>query len=47
MSTAVTVSCERLELKLTAALTPNYVKAIDLSDGCGSKFEITVVSEYV
>ena len=37
---------EHLEAKIKQNLEDvSYVKAVDLSDGCGSKFEITVVSE--
>jgi len=35
----------RIEEKLRVSLNAIYVKAEDLSDGCGSKFEIIVVSE--
>ena len=39
------VTCEELEAKIrTQMLNVDYVKAVDLSDGCGAKFEVTVVS---
>ncbi|RYH05135.1 BolA family transcriptional regulator [archaeon] len=40
-----TITAELLESKVRESI-PNveYVKAVDLSDGCGSKFEIEVVS---
>ncbi len=42
----VVISTDQLEQKIKDALEDvPYIKAIDLSDGCGSKFEITVVSE--
>eukprot|EP01031_Cornospumella_fuschlensis_P038782 gene38783-47160_t len=39
------ITSELLELRVREGI-PNveYVKAVDLSDGCGSKFEIEVVS---
>lgn len=40
------VTPEQLEVKLTEALAPDFVQAVDCSDGCGQKFEITVVSRY-
>ncbi len=43
---SVVISPEQLEAKIKENIPDvSYVKAIDLSDGCGSKFEITVVSE--
>jgi stress-induced morphogen len=42
---AIIIQPEALEEKIRTKV-PNcsYVKVIDLSDGCGSKFDITVVS---
>ena len=38
-------TAEQLENKIREALEScDYVKAVDESDGCGSKFEITIVS---
>ena len=34
-----------LEDKIKNVLSATYVRADDMSDGCGSKFEIIVVSE--
>ena len=40
-----TITAELLELKIKAGLTSvEYVKAEDQSDGCGSKFEIEIIS---
>ena len=44
--TEAVITPEQLETKLTEALAPDFVQAIDCSDGCGQKFEITVVSRY-
>lgn len=38
------VSPPQIEGKLTAALGATHVQATDLSDGCGAKFEVVVVS---
>lgn len=34
-----------LEASLRAAIPVQYIKAVDQSDGCGGKFEITIVSK--
>mmetsp|Transcript_20266 Transcript_20266/g.20385 ORF Transcript_20266/g.20385 Transcript_20266/m.20385 type:complete len:105 (-) Transcript_20266:50-364(-) len=39
------VSVSQLESKISIALNPLFVRATDLSDGCGSKFQIVIVSE--
>jgi stress-induced morphogen len=38
---------EQLEAKIREGLGGNveYIKAVDLSDGCGAKFEIEIISE--
>lgn len=38
------VTPERIETKLKEALGATHVQASDLSDGCGAKFEVLVVS---
>ena len=40
----VQVSSEELEAKLKLALNAEYCKVFDESDGCGSKFIVTLVS---
>jgi stress-induced morphogen len=40
-----TYNAEQLEAAIKAGLTScDHVAAVDESDGCGSKFEITIVS---
>ncbi len=40
-----TITAEMLEAKLNAGLSSvEYIKAVDQSDGCGSKFEIEIIS---
>jgi stress-induced morphogen len=41
---AAVVTPEELEAKLQTVLEAVHVKAADLSDGCGAKFEVLVVS---
>lgn len=43
----ITVTPEVLESKIREGLhgKVDYIKAVDLSDGCGAKFEIEIVSE--
>jgi len=36
---------DELEERLKGALAPTYVKIIDVSDGCGAKFDCLVVSK--
>lgn len=38
------VTPEQIETKLKAELGATHVQATDLSDGCGAKFEVVVVS---
>ena len=40
------ITAEELELKIRAGIGDEieYFKAIDESDGCGAKFEITIIS---
>ena len=40
------ITVEELEIKIRAGLENNveFIKATDLSDGCGSKFEIEIIS---
>lgn len=38
------ITPEHIEAKLTDVLKATFVKATDLSDGCGAKFEVVVVS---
>lgn len=38
-------TAKQLEDKLTEKLNASYVKAVDESDGCGGKFQVTVVAE--
>ena len=35
----------QLEEKISKKLDASYVQAVDTSDGCGGKFEVTVVAE--
>jgi acid stress-induced BolA-like protein IbaG/YrbA len=40
------ITCDKLEQKIQQNLSGvSFVKAVDLSDGCGGKFEIEIVSE--
>jgi stress-induced morphogen len=40
------ITPELLETKIReGVINVKYVKAVDLSDGCGAKFEIEVISE--
>ena len=41
------ISCEELEAKIREGLENNveFLKAEDLSDGCGAKFDVEIVSE--
>lgn len=41
------ITPEQLESKIREGLNGNveYIKAVDLSDGCGAKFEVEIVSE--
>lgn len=45
------ISCEELEAKIRAGLeqelagSVEFLRAVDLSDGCGAKFEVEIVSE--
>ena len=40
------ITAEELEAKIREGLTHvEFVKAVDMSDGCGAKFEIEIVSE--
>lgn len=41
---AAAVTPEQIEAKLAAALGATHVQATDLSDGCGAKFEVVVVT---
>lgn len=41
---AAIVTCQEIEKKLGADLDASLVRATDLSDGCGSKFDILIVS---
>lgn len=36
---------EHLETKIKEAMAVDHVKAVDESDGCGAKFNITIVSK--
>jgi len=39
------ITCDMLESKISSEIANvEFVKATDLSDGCGSKFEIEIVS---
>jgi len=38
------ITAQDIEAKLTEKLDAKYVQAEDLSDGCGSKFSVIVVS---
>ncbi len=40
----VTITPTQIAGTLTAALQATHVEAVDLSDGCGAKFEVLVVS---
>ena len=45
-ATELMIKAELLESKIKDNIVDVvYVHAVDLSDGCGSKFEVTVVSE--
>eukprot|EP01041_Mallomonas_annulata_P000177 gene177-303_t len=44
MSTVV-INSTQLENKISDVLGATFVRATDMSDGCGSKFEIIIVSE--
>lgn len=39
------ITCEFLQDKLQKELNPIHVEVVDLSDGCGGKFSILIVSE--
>jgi acid stress-induced BolA-like protein IbaG/YrbA len=40
------ITCDQLEQKIQQNLSGvSFVKAVDLTDGCGGKFEIEIVSE--
>ena len=43
---SITITEEMLETKIKSSLNGvEFVKAVDLSDGCGAKFEIEIVCE--
>lgn len=45
MTSAPHCTAQQLEEKLIKELGATYVKAVDESDGCGSKFSVILVSE--
>lgn len=46
MSESIVITTEQLEKKIQEQIPGvSYVKAIDLTDGCGGKFEIEIISE--
>lgn len=46
MSESIVITTEQLEKKIQDQIpSVSYVKAVDLTDGCGGKFEIEIISE--
>mmetsp|Transcript_14897 Transcript_14897/g.16124 ORF Transcript_14897/g.16124 Transcript_14897/m.16124 type:complete len:82 (-) Transcript_14897:70-315(-) len=46
MSESIVITTEQLEKKIQEQIpSVSYVKAVDLTDGCGGKFEIEIISE--